>query len=1275
MQRDAPQLAAAAGAAAGDVGVLGIGPSSSGSFCTPHLWSLSSGAGVHEVNGSAVTVIPSGTFGGTAVDGLAIARDGSYAYVASVTDGTVKIQRMSAATAVPEVVATFADAVLTRVVGGTVSLDGSRYYYGGYTRSGSVALFELYAYDINTGTSLGRVGRIQLPNTVDRDGVGDIAFRAGGDLVLLWSPADGNTGTGGQIAVLAGSNLPSGGATVTAALLHGRGTQAGGPWNGLAADALGNLWIQRPATGGGTYLAKLNAAGGLDDNYTTANVVGVDLASCGPSTSLVLQKDVASRVPGSTDQFGLHISQVGSSTDLATATTTGTALGVQPVSAGPVGATAGASYVIGETGEAGASLANYTRSYACVWVDGTTFASGALPYDAGSGRAQVALPAIPTTGRDSDRLTCTITNTVDTVALQPTLTLTKALSGTGRRNASDQFVMSIRRSGSATVIASTTTTGSGATVGAASAGPVSAEFGATFVITERMASGSVSTITQYTSTFICTWSGDGSVFVRGALVASGGAKQAELPPIPAGRQSQALNCTITNVITPANGLTCEAGTVWVAEGGTETGVTVPDPYRVRPVTVGGIGTAAFSGIGGTTSRNNALAVSLDGTQSYLAGAGARIRRWDSASNTVTDFVPSRATQTNPTPGSPGNNAGAIDPTTGYYYWGNFARADVPYPDLYPSDGVVLHLYALPAGGSATTASPGSYWQAARIWIPGAIATASYNGDIAFDAAGNLYIVAGPSNVAPDNSSLIARIDSAQVPRTMPTTVPNYVTNATKITNLAGLTNQADVFNGITFDADGWLWVSSRAGVKRIDPLTGANVGTPVTVDLTKDPYLVDLASCGLPPTMRLQKNIVARAKTDDQFRIEIHAGTPAADATPAQQAVTSGSTPGVQTQVAGPVVVTAGNTYTIRETAANGTDLNDYITSYSCSWSDETVIQLSGTLTGDGHQRSATLAAIPSGKGGQQLVCTITNELKGPATVTVSKTMLDVHGENPVPYAGWNMTTTSATTGVTVSAPATRATASNGSVLVPWQLDFFSSEIAAVVVISEEQRDGYVFVDGSCTITPHVGAPVTVPITGPSITLTGDSATNRALRAGDQVECAFRNRLLAGSISWQKTDDRTPATHLAGSTWAVSGPGVPVGTVVADCTAAPCATGGYLDADPQPGWFTVDGLSPGNFSVTEDGAPAGYVRDSTVHRAIIASSPSTCEAHADDADVPRCLHVTFVDPFTNTLTTVPSIPLTGGLGADGYLILGGTVMATGLLGLVLWHRRRRGQTT
>jgi LPXTG-motif cell wall-anchored protein len=130
---------------------------------------------------------------------------------------------------------------------------------------------------------------------------------------------------------------------------------------------------------------------------------------------------------------------------------------------------------------------------------------------------------------------------------------------------------------------------------------------------------------------------------------------------------------------------------------------------------------------------------------------------------------------------------------------------------------------------------------------------------------------------------------------------------------------------------------------------------------------------------------------------------------------------------------------------------------------------------------------------------------------------------------------------------------------------------------------------------------------------------------------------------------------LSGSTWLLTGTGVPLNTVVTDCTSAgQCGSGPYDDQDPRPGHFKLSNQQWGSYALSERTAPAGYVLSDATHDYTISAA---------DRDY------AFPAAFVNKQQTPPTLPLTGGMSTDSFLLggLGLIVVAIGA-GVVLRKR-------
>lgn len=378
-----------------------------------------------------------------------------------------------------------------------------------------------------------------------------------------------------------------------------------------------------------------------------------------------------------------------------------------------------------------------------------------------------------------------------------------------------------------------------------------------------------------------------------------------------------------------------------------------------------------------TQYLNALAITADGTAAYSAAErGASIRRWDAASDTWTSF-----------PGRPLQNpsdyviAGAIDPTTGIFYFG-----DVGGTASNPTMGQLF--------GFDTTTD--TLISAAPLltfpMIPG-----ENNGDIAFDGAGNLYIVTS-SATSGDLQAVSGPLPrtAAQARLAAPTRLSSFT-----VPPEGGGSSVA----GIAFDANGTLYLSlagTTGGVYSIDPGTGATQGalTPLSPALIGPggTGFVDLASCAFPPSISVQKNMVSRVNPTDQFTLSATGPTIGLPAT----ATTVGTANGLQTTAsgqtlqAGPGLARFGDVYTASETAAGTTNLSRYLSTYSCvDTANATNPQF--PITGTGTSVSFTLA--PSGAEAPTVVCTFTNAPAAPSlalTKTASPTTVTDAGQSVV---------------------------------------------------------------------------------------------------------------------------------------------------------------------------------------------------------------------------------------------------------------------------------------
>lgn len=245
--------------------------------------------------------------------------------------------------------------------------------------------------------------------------------------------------------------------------------------------------------------------------------------------SLRLNKQIVGARLNAADQFTYRVTATTGGATLASGTTSGTGNG--PFTAASVSLASGLAMTLTETMAGGSvsNLANYAARLTCT---NTSASATPLPNNVaiatGSGTGSYSFGTL----LYGDSVVCTFTNTPF-----PTVQLTKALGGTGRVFAADQFTMRI--AAGATVVATTTTTGAGATIATGST-PVTLVTPATAYAFSEVAAGTTN-LSYYTSGLACTNSYTASTTV--------------LPTTVGGTVSPALadkiSCTLTNTPRPA----------------------------------------------------------------------------------------------------------------------------------------------------------------------------------------------------------------------------------------------------------------------------------------------------------------------------------------------------------------------------------------------------------------------------------------------------------------------------------------------------------------------------------------------------------------------------------------------------------------------------------------------------------------------------------------------------------------------------------------------------
>ena len=412
----------------------------------------------------------------------------------------------------------------------------------------------------------------------------------------------------------------------------------------------------------------------------------------------------------------------------------------------------------------------------------------------------------------------------------------------------------------------------------------------------------------------------------------------------------------------ANPLDCTGGTIYALQRGTAvTGTGTSGIYAINTNALGGaitptlIATSPTTGSAAGAGFANGLAITKGGTAAYFVDQnvttngvnGTTVFAYNATTGVWTGFAGATL--------AAGSSvvAGAIDPTTGIYYYADFPATSNAPSQLITIYGFNTNTNTPIAGVIGTTTLPEAY-----------VAGTNANGDFAFDALGDLYIV----------SSMSTGAGIGVVKGPLPTT--GSATSLTDITLQTSTVGATVAYNGVAFSNTGQMFVQTSTGTATT--LFGQNPNTAVvastsTFSAATGGAYNDLAACSLNPTLSLQKNIAGRVNAGDQFGLSITGGGVAKGNT----ATTTGATTGLQSVVAGPVVGVSGTTYTLAETASGTTSLASYATTYSClNQADNNSVVASGSA------QSFTLnfPSPPTGESGPNVVCTFTNTPSPPSS-------------------------------------------------------------------------------------------------------------------------------------------------------------------------------------------------------------------------------------------------------------------------------------------------------
>ncbi len=408
---------------------------------------------------------------------------------------------------------------------------------------------------------------------------------------------------------------------------------------------------------------------------------------------------------------------------------------------------------------------------------------------------------------------------------------------------------------------------------------------------------------------------------------------------PAAQAADAIDCSAIYAMNSTNGA---GSTLWSID--TDTGAQA----KVGEFTPGANANSTFNGLGvGVTPEAPAGQAYAMRSDTWTLNEAGAFETFDFATGTTTSVNVTRLPATWTTTQS----HGAADPQSSRYLHGN-------------ANGGVL---TIDSRDIATGERQGRF----RVNF-GANPAPGPNGDIALDRAGNMYIVMSGANDA-----AIYVLDANDV---APAATEPYPTARARMIQTFTVADAGGVgVNGIAFDRDGYLNVSTGLELIRVNPMSG-DVTSRVTFS---ESGVVDLASCSAPSHLTLEKDFPeGRESGDDTDQVRL---TMSGSGLENLQAFTTGTDAGVQSaRLTAPVL--PGAVITIGE-SGTGADPTRYQSSWSC------VDGTTGARIASGAGTSGEVTVPPSGSD-VSVRCTFTNTPRGEGAIALTKSADVSHAQN-----------------------------------------------------------------------------------------------------------------------------------------------------------------------------------------------------------------------------------------------------------------------------------------
>lgn len=369
---------------------------------------------------------------------------------------------------------------------------------------GSVLTYNVKVSSTVAGSALNAVAAPSWSGSA----VGNTAFLGIPNKPILYSAQ------AGSVVTVTISNIvltpPAGATAASSYMFVAADAESTNQGEALSFTTNGGNWTvldQVPPISGNTYPSTTNTGTTFTETGANGTVGGYIVGSQSPTTvttvltdgglqgamfavrfaSVTVNTSLVSVRPNASDQFTYSINVTSSGNALASTTSTGTGNGPY----GPIGVSlaSGLPFTVKEVMAAGSTSSLLAYSTALTCTNTNTGSSTVLPVNNAS--TAYNFPTL----NFGDAITCNFVNTPF-----PVLTLGKVLGTGGRVFTNDQFVMSIKTG--STVVATTTTTGTGIAISTGTTSAYQARVGSSYTLSE--AASGTTILNDYAASISCT---------------------------------------------------------------------------------------------------------------------------------------------------------------------------------------------------------------------------------------------------------------------------------------------------------------------------------------------------------------------------------------------------------------------------------------------------------------------------------------------------------------------------------------------------------------------------------------------------------------------------------------------------------------------------------------------------------------------------------------------------------------------------------------------------